>query len=76
METWGVFVFSKCVPVPHALKELTYLLPSHQQFLVPFSFLTLFWVGIFCRFATKCGVVIVRVQSQEVGRWRLPYGAG
>lgn len=38
METRGVFVFNKCVSVPHALKELTYLLPSHQQFLVPFSF--------------------------------------
>ena len=40
-ETRGVFVFNKCVSVPHALKELTYLLPSHQQFLVSFSFLTL-----------------------------------
>lgn len=66
----------KFVPALHALKELTYLLPSHQPFLAPFSFLTLCWVGIFCQFATKCGVAIIRVRSQEVGRWRPHCDAG
>lgn len=41
-----------------------------------FSFLTVYWVGIFCQFATKCGAAIVRVMSKKVGRWRPCPGIG